>query len=84
MATRCSDTPASAPTPMVAWPPAPRWLALGEAAALLGPGAAQPESLVHDTGMDARKAGGHFTTVNKERLREPMETALKVAQGRRD
>jgi hypothetical protein len=69
---------------MVACPFAPQWLALGETAALLGPGAAQPESLTYDTEMDAREAGRHFTTVNKESLREPMETALEMAQGRRD
>jgi len=84
MATCRSENPASAPTPMVAWPSAPRWLALVETAALLGPGAAQPESLTHDTEMNAREAGGHFTTVNKEKLRESMETALEVAQGWRD
>ena len=84
MAPRRSDNPASTPTPMVAWSSAPRWLALGETAALLGPGATQPESLTHDTEMNARKAGRHFITVSKESLREPMETALEVAQGQRD
>jgi len=84
MATCRSENPASTPTPMVAWPFAPQWLALAETAALLGPGAAQPESLIYDTGMNAREAGRYFTTVNKESLRKPMETALEMAQGRRD
>jgi hypothetical protein len=67
MATCHSENPASTPTPMVAWPFAPQWLALGETAALLGLDIAREGYSVRNTGMKAHEAGKHFLlTLHKE------------------